>query len=140
MARFHVQNEFAGLGCRIAHLFLCQRAASAAEKDAVEEVVRGIFHGAVRVYLDRFLNIPPARLPRGGAELVEERFRDDYLQLLDNQQQVDEAGRRVYAYLKPEVIGGPYSKLSRNRSSAKMVNFTVSKYRSGPAPVRRAAR
>ena len=35
-------------------------------------------------------------------------FRDDYLQLLDNQQQVDEAGRRVYAYLE---AGGDWGAL-----------------------------
>ena len=39
---------------------------------------------------------------------MEGRFRDDYLQLLNNQQQVDEAGRRVYAYL---AAGGDWRSL-----------------------------
>jgi hypothetical protein len=29
--------------------------------------VRGIFYGAISVYLDRFLNVPPAALPRAGS-------------------------------------------------------------------------
>lgn len=108
VARFHVQNEFADW-VAVLHTFSYANALhQLLKRTRSEEVVRGIFHGAVRVYLDRFLNIPPARLPRGGAEPLEERFRDDYLQLLDNQQQVDEAGRRVYAYLE---AGGDWGSL-----------------------------
>ena len=108
VARFHVQNEFADW-IAVLHTFTYANALhQLLKRTRSEEVVRGIFHGAVRVYLDRFLNIPPARLPRGGAEPVEERFRDDYLQLLNNQQQVDEAGRRVYTYLE---AGGDWRSL-----------------------------
>src|SRR5712691_1509185 len=65
------------------------------------DLVRGIFHGALRVYLDRFLNIPPAPLPThlddeptGARELL-----DKFLDTLNRQAQVNEAGRIVARYL-----------------------------------------
>ena len=35
----------------------------ALQRGANPELARGVYHGAISVYLDRFLNIPPARLP-----------------------------------------------------------------------------
>ncbi|MGH3087680.1 MAG: Rieske (2Fe-2S) protein, partial [Rubrobacteraceae bacterium] len=62
------------------------------------ELLRGVFDAAMSVYLDRFLNVPPARLPEGGndnpAELLSELPA-----LLDRQQRVDEAGTLVAGYL-----------------------------------------
>lgn len=99
VARFHVQNEFADW-IAVLHTFTYSNALHQLLKRAEsDELVRGVFHGAIRVYLDRFLNIPPARLPKGQGKLVDGAFHDEYLQLLNNQQQVDEAGRRVYAFL-----------------------------------------
>ncbi len=99
VARFHVQNEFADW-IAVLHTFTYGNALHQLLKRApAGETVRGVFHGAVRVYLDRFLNIPPARLPRADGGASGGDFRREYLALLNNQQQVDEAGRRVYAYL-----------------------------------------
>src|SRR5439155_22990980 len=62
--------------------------------------VRGIFHGAISVYLDRFLNIPPAHLPgeRAGDRLDDEpndpaELREKFLRALDTQQRVGAAAR-----------------------------------------------
>jgi len=44
------------------------------------ELLRGVVHGALKVYLDRFLNVPAARLPSVGsadlAKRIEEGFTD----------------------------------------------------------------
>ena len=60
--------------------------------------MRGIFDAAASVYLDRFLNVPAARLPRplGGEP---EELLAELPDLLDRQQQVDEAGQLVASYL-----------------------------------------
>src|SRR5690606_26597477 len=60
------------------------------------ELLRGVFDAAMSIYLDRFLNIPAARLPQPngkGASLSE------MPELLNNQQQVNEAARLVAGYL-----------------------------------------
>lgn len=99
VARFHVQNEFADW-IAVLHTFTYSNALHQLLKRAQSgELLRGVFHGAVRIYLDRFLNIPPARLPKGDVDVDTNAFGKEFLALLDNQQQADEAGRRVYAFL-----------------------------------------
>src|SRR5262249_7874050 len=64
------------------------------------ELLRGVFDAAMSVYLDRFLNVPAARLPEhdGKVEEVEELLHE-LPELLDRQQQVNEAGQLVARYL-----------------------------------------
>lgn len=64
------------------------------------ELLRGVFDAAMSVYLDRFLNVPAARLPKSDktvenpAELLQE-----LPELLDRQQQVNRVGELVGCYL-----------------------------------------
>ncbi|MEO8610875.1 MAG: Rieske (2Fe-2S) protein [Chloroflexota bacterium] len=63
-------------------------------------LIRGIFDAAMSVYLDRFLNVPPARLPQpNGRSNMPESLLRELPELLDRQQQVNEAGGMVAAYL-----------------------------------------
>ncbi len=63
-------------------------------------LLRGVFDGAMTVYLNRFLNVPPARLPEPGAPVAKpEELLEQLPELLDRQQQVDEAGKLVARYL-----------------------------------------
>jgi nitrite reductase/ring-hydroxylating ferredoxin subunit len=56
--------------------------------------LRAALHGALAVYLDRYLNVPPARLPDGDAAgLAAEELRRAFLDACDRQQQVAEAAR-----------------------------------------------
>jgi hypothetical protein len=76
------------------------------------ELVRGLFHGALRVYLDRFLNVPPGALPgeRGDLDdLPAERpeLLQQFLLALDRQAQINEAGRIVARYLALRHPTGP---------------------------------
>jgi hypothetical protein len=43
-----------------------------ADRDSYVEAVRGVLHGAMALYLARYLNVPPARIPGEGDELLEE--------------------------------------------------------------------
>lgn len=78
--------------------------ASSNEGAASAELPRGLFHGALRVYLDRFLNIPSAALPGERGDLDDlptegPELLDRFLLALDRQAQVNEAGRIVARYL-----------------------------------------
>lgn len=105
-ARFHTSNEF-GDWITVLHTFSYANALHQSLKRAPSpEAARGIFHGAMRLYLDRFLNIPAARLPsengaNGNANVnsTAESLLADLVSLLDREQQVNPAGSLVYRYL-----------------------------------------
>ena len=70
------------------------------------EIYRGVFDGAMKVYLDRFLNMPAIPIPDPGsmgseADRDPERIRDDLLETfeIERDEEVDRAGRLVAAYL-----------------------------------------
>jgi hypothetical protein len=64
IARFHVQNDF-GDWDTVHHAFTAANALHhALVRTPSPELYRGVVHGALRVYLDRFLNVPAARLPQ----------------------------------------------------------------------------
>ena len=79
-------------------------AASPAAPGPSAEAVRALFHGAMRVYLDRFLNVPPAAMPHERGEPSEfpadaAALLAEFLDTLDRQAQVDRAARIVARYL-----------------------------------------
>jgi nitrite reductase/ring-hydroxylating ferredoxin subunit len=67
--------------------------------------VRGVLHGAMALYLARYLNVPPARIPgEDGEQLGDlpadaETLRAALLDAFDRQRQVDLAARLVARYL-----------------------------------------
>ena len=98
LTRFHVQNDHGDWDV-VHHAFtaanglhqLLSRCPSA-------ELARGLYHGALRVYLDRFLNVPAARLPDRRITTSVELTQ---LQACwDEQGQVDEAGAIADAWLR----------------------------------------
>ncbi len=115
VARFHTSNEF-GDWITVLHTFSYASALQQLLKRAPSaEGMRGVFHGAMRLYLDRFLNVPSARLPgpedQGAADSHAgdaERILDELLTVLDRQQQVNPAGVLVYRYL---ATGAPVESL-----------------------------
>jgi nitrite reductase/ring-hydroxylating ferredoxin subunit len=68
--------------------------------------VRGILHGAMALYLTRYLNVPPARIPGEGDEQLDdlpadvETVRAALLDAFDRQRQVDLAARLVARHLQ----------------------------------------
>ena len=108
IVRFHVNNEFSDW-IAVLHTFSYANALHQMLKRAESpEMLRGVYHGAMRVYLDRFLNVPPARVPDPGAAAADpDEAMEEYLQLLNQQQRVDEAGRLVSGYLVSGGEAGP---------------------------------
>jgi nitrite reductase/ring-hydroxylating ferredoxin subunit len=95
ITRFHVQNDHGDWDV-VHHGFT---AANALHQCLVRSpsplVLRGLVHGALRVYLDRFLNVPAARLPATTTGDLAE------LQACwDEQGNVDRAGAIVYGFLR----------------------------------------
>lgn len=78
------------------------------------EAARGLLHGAMALYLARYLNVPPASLPGESGNGLDElpiaaaEIRAALLDTLDRQRQIDEAARLVARHLMlghpPEVL------------------------------------
>jgi nitrite reductase/ring-hydroxylating ferredoxin subunit len=100
IARFHTSNEFSDWDTAL-HTFTYANAVEQGLRRAPSpELLRGVFDAAMSVYLDRFLNIPPARLPQGNQTGNDkEAILASLPSLLDRQQQVNEAGEAVAGYL-----------------------------------------
>jgi hypothetical protein len=70
------------------------------------EAVRGLLHGAMALYLARYLNVPPALLPGEDGDQLEglptsvEEIRAALLDAFDRQHQVDAAARLVARHLR----------------------------------------
>jgi hypothetical protein len=69
------------------------------------EAVRALLHGAMALYLARYLNVPPAALPSEGNERLDDlpvaadQIRAALLDTFDRQQQVDAAARLIARHL-----------------------------------------
>ncbi len=107
MARFHTSNEF-GDWITVLHTFTyCNALHQGVKRAPSVEIARGIFHGAMKLYLDRFLNMPATRLPDDRDLNVTDRdngvgavMLDELRGLLDKEQQVNPAGIMVWRYLQ----------------------------------------
>ena len=104
VARFHVSNEFGDWDRALHTLSFANAVRCGLKRSPSRELVRGVYDAAMSVYLDRFLNVPPARLPgpngqppTAGSELL--RQLPD---ILDRRQRVDDAARLVVEYRSGE--------------------------------------
>lgn len=98
IAQFHTSNEFGDWDTAL-HTFTFANAIEQGLRRAPSvELLRGVFDAAMSIYLDRFLNIPAARLPQPNGKSAQAAL-DEMPELLNNQQQVNEAARLVANYL-----------------------------------------
>jgi nitrite reductase/ring-hydroxylating ferredoxin subunit len=98
ITRFHTQNDHADWD-EVHHAFTAANALhQALVRAPTPELLRAVYHGALRVYLDRFLNVPAARLPRA-ASTGEPSDLDSLQSCWDREGGVDDAGTVVYRYL-----------------------------------------
>jgi hypothetical protein len=113
LTRFHVQNDHADWNT-IHHSFTSANALHRAlERRPTPELLRGCVHAALRVYLDRFLNVPAARMPsakNGDLETLAQCF--------EIQGGVDVAGNEAFGFL---VAGGPRAELIAHLAHALLV-------------------
>jgi hypothetical protein len=113
VARFHSSNEFSDW-ITVLHTFTHANAVhQLLHRSPSPELLRGVYHAAMRLYLDRFLNMPAARLPEERPEKLAELPTDaDALlvalrDLLDREQQIDTAGLIVHRYLSLDYDPNP---------------------------------
>ncbi|HET6664073.1 MAG TPA: Rieske (2Fe-2S) protein [Acidimicrobiales bacterium] len=95
IVRFHPQNDF-GDWDTVHHAFTTANALhQALIRNPTVDLLRGVVHGALRVYLDRFLNVPASPLPPEAAADL-----GDLRSCWDTQGQVDRAGAIAYGFLR----------------------------------------
>jgi hypothetical protein len=99
IARFHTSNEFGDWDTAL-HTFTFANAIHQGLRRAPSvELLRGVFDATMSIYLDRFLNIPAARLPQLNGNGANPPDLQTLSQLLDRQQQVNQAADEVARYL-----------------------------------------
>jgi nitrite reductase/ring-hydroxylating ferredoxin subunit len=106
IARFHTSNEFGDWDTAM-HTFTFANAVHQGLRrlegydspDEYLQLLRGVFDAAMSIYLDRFLNIPAARLPAATGTNGTAPPLPALADLLDQQQQVNAAGNAVGSYL-----------------------------------------
>jgi nitrite reductase/ring-hydroxylating ferredoxin subunit len=111
LARFGIANEHADWETAH-HVFTYANAVhqmlkqiGTADRNAHIEAVRGVLHGAMALYLARYLNVPPARIPGDDGESLDnlpanaDEIRVALLDAFDRQRQVDLAARLVARHL-----------------------------------------
>ena len=100
IAHFRTSNEFGDWDTALHTFTFANAVQGGLRRVPSPELLRGVFDAAMSIYLDRFLNVPPARLPEPDGE---NRRPEDLLEelpaLLDRQQRVNEAGTTVARYL-----------------------------------------
>jgi len=95
VAQFGTSNEFNDWNT-VHHTFSYANAAhELARRTAAIEAYKPAFDGAMSVYLDRFLNEPPARLPDPDGDREPETVRAELLDAFDRQGEVNTAGKLV---------------------------------------------
>jgi hypothetical protein len=112
VARFGTTNEFSDwltahhlfTYCNALHQML-KRIGDARPDGPNPATLRGVFHGAMRLWMIRFLNVPAARLPGetndrlDGLPATADELRQAFLSTLDRQGEVVGAARIVTRYL-----------------------------------------
>src|SRR5271156_3988880 len=100
IARFPISNEFGDWDTAHHSFTFANAVHQSMRRVGSAELIRGIFDAAMTVYLNRFLNVPAAKLPetKGNGRSAADRLAE-LPGLLDRQQQVSQAGALVAEYL-----------------------------------------
>lgn len=86
ISRFHVQNDFRDW-ITVLHTFTHAHAVhESLRRSTTPELTRAVFHGAMSVYLDRFLNTPSARRPEPKDGETEPQNHSELLEMMNQQQ------------------------------------------------------
>ena len=99
IARFPTSNDFGDWDTALHTFTFANAVEQGLRRSSSPELLRGVFDAAASVHLDRFLNVPAARLPRPQDGADPDELLDGLPQLLDRQQQVDEAGQLAASFL-----------------------------------------
>ncbi|UIO99509.1 Rieske (2Fe-2S) protein [Halobaculum sp. CBA1158] len=121
VALFATSNEFADWNT-VHHTFTFANAVHrAAERTDARALYRGVFDAAANVYLDRFLNTPPAPEPTGDPDADPDAALADLRTAFEQQGRVQAAGDAVADYLAAD---GDPDRLKAELGNALLVEDT----------------
>jgi nitrite reductase/ring-hydroxylating ferredoxin subunit len=116
IAQFHTSNEYGDWDTALHTFTFASAVHRCLRRHSSPELLRGVFDAAFSVYLERFLNIPPARLPEPNAGTGDPGLLlGEIKPLFDQRHQVQPAGDLASRYLSS---GGSTHKLIAALSSA----------------------
>ena len=120
IARFYISNEFGDWDTAHHSFTFANAVHQAIQRAPSAELLRGAFDAAMSVYLNRFLNVPAAKIPTAhdAARPDPRELKESLSALLDRQQQVDQAGTLVAGYLARGRRGGTDDRGTRARFAA----------------------
>jgi nitrite reductase/ring-hydroxylating ferredoxin subunit len=142
IARFATSNEFGDWDTALHTFTFANAVEQGLRRSPSRALLRGVFDAAASVYLDRFLNVPAARL----AEPGEPADAAGLLTLLDRQQQVNEAGQLAASCREPArlvaALGAALVREDRNFHTIQCVEAAVRQHdlTGSPLPLIAAAR
>ena len=133
IARFPTTNEFGDWDTALHTFTFASAVEQGLRRSASRKLVRGVFDAAMSIYLDRFLNVPAARLPVAHSVLDPHTLLEELPALLDRQQQVDESAELVVSYLAANgdparlvpVLGSALVRENRNFHTIQCVEAAV---------------
>jgi nitrite reductase/ring-hydroxylating ferredoxin subunit len=150
IARFPTSNDFGDWDTALHTFTFANAVEQGLRRSPSAELLRGVFDAAASVHLDRFLNVPAARLPRPQDGADPDDLLDGLPKLLDRQQQVDEAGQLAASFLgaggEPQrlvaALGAALVRENRNFHTIQCVEAAARQHEltSDPLPLLAAAR
>jgi nitrite reductase/ring-hydroxylating ferredoxin subunit len=100
IAQFHTSNEFGDWDTALHTFTFANAIQQGLRRSPSVELLRGVFDAATSIYLDRFLNIPAAKIPQPNGETADpSTILNQFPALLNQQQQINAAGKLVTTYL-----------------------------------------
>jgi nitrite reductase/ring-hydroxylating ferredoxin subunit len=99
IARFPTSNEFGDWDTALHTFTFANAVEQGLRRSRSPELLRGVFDAAMSIHLDRFLNVPAAKLPAPEPGADPDLLLDELPRLLDRQQQVAEAGQLIASFL-----------------------------------------
>jgi nitrite reductase/ring-hydroxylating ferredoxin subunit len=139
ITQFHTRNEFSDWDATLHTFTFANAVHQGLRRIATPELLRGVFDAAMRIYLNRFLNIPAATIPKRS---INDKTNDtkailkELAELLDKQQRVNEAGQLVADYLYAggnprqlmSILGQLLMREDRNFHSIQMIEAAYGQY------------
>jgi nitrite reductase/ring-hydroxylating ferredoxin subunit len=99
IGRFPTSNEFGDWDTALHTFTFANAVEQGLRRSPSPELLRGVFDAAMSIHLDRFLNVPAARLPAPDPAADPEVLLEELPRLLNRQQQVAEAGQLAASFL-----------------------------------------
>lgn len=142
IAQFHTSNEFSDWDTALHSFSFANAVQQGLRRAPSRELLRGVFDAAITVYLNRFLNVPPAKLPEP-RPIDPEAVLEELPELLDRQQQVPEVAEAINSYLHAggeaativAALGSSLAREDRDFHTIQTVEAAVRQYETRPDPV-----